>query len=286
VTVESKVLEIDPQAFRAYFNRTPFPIRHRLQQHPLFALQRLAELSQRLPAKFVEYNAGNLPVGLDPSLTPHNGLSAAETVRRIEQCGSWMVLKRVEQDPEYRALLEDCLDEIGAHARELSPPMFDRQGFIFISSPDAVTPFHIDHEYNFLLQIRGSKRVNIWDADDRFVLPEEKLETFYSDFVHRNLPWQDAFQGTARVHSLAPGDGLHFPVTVPHWVKNGPEVSVSFSVTFRTAESERRERLFKANARLRKLGLQPTPVGASPLVDATKALASETVLRVKKLFGR
>src|SRR5258708_22869839 len=123
-----------------------------------------------------------------------------------------MVLKRVEQDAEYRALLDGCLEEIGAHARELSPPMFDQQGFIIISSPAAVTPFHIDHEYNFLLQIRGSKRVNIWDADDRFALPEQQLETFYSDFLHRNLPWRDDFQGTTRLHALAPRDGLHFPL--------------------------------------------------------------------------
>jgi len=132
-----------------------------------------------------------------------------------------------------------------------------REGFIFLSSPGAVTPFHIDSEYNFLLQVRGSKTVSMWDPADRFVLPEEELERFYATFVHRNLPWRDVFQTTAFVLPLAPGEGLHFPVTVPHWVKNGPEVSVSFSITFRTADSERRELLYKANARLRKLGLSP-----------------------------
>src|SRR5713226_3478379 len=89
--------------------------------------------------------------------------------------------------------------------------------------------------------------------------PNTPLERFYATFVHRNLPWRDVLQTTAFVLPLAPGEGLHFPVTVPHWVKNGPEVSVSFSITFRTADSERRELLYKANARLRKLGLSPTP---------------------------
>src|SRR5207245_10351601 len=90
-------------------------------------------------------------------------------------------------------------------------------------------------------------------------------------------------QTTAFVLPLVPGEGLHFPVTVPHWVKNGPEVSVSFSITFRTAHSARRELLYKANARLRKLGLKPTPVGQSILLDRTKQLAFGAAANLKRL---
>jgi len=278
------LLELDPQIFGAYFNRKPFHVRHGLNGHRLFELPRLLQLARSLPEKFVEYNAGHLPVGVRPEDTPRTGLSAEETIRRIQDCGSWMVLKRVEQDPEYGAILDRCLDEIGAHASRLAPPMRSRQGFIFLSSPGAVTPFHIDHEYNFLLQIRGSKTVNMWDPEDRFVLPDEELERFYASFAHRNLPWRDVFQTTAFVLPLAPGQGLHFPVTVPHWVKNGPEVSVSFSITFSTAQSERRELLYKANARLRKLGITPTPPGQSILLDRTKQLAFGSAAQIKRLF--
>ncbi len=279
------LVEVDPQVFSAYFNRKPFHVRHSLCDQPLFALPRLLQLARTLPERFVEYNAGNLPVGVRPEETPRTGLSAEETVRRIQECGSWMVLKRVEQDPEYGALLDRCLDEIAAHGCDLVPPMHRREGFIFISSPRAVTPFHIDPEYNFLLQIRGTKTVNMWDPADRFVLPEEELERFYAKFVHRNLPWRDVFQTTAFVLPLAPGQGLHFPLTVPHWVKNGPEVSVSFSITFRTADSERRELLYKANARLRKLGFSPTPPGGSILLDRTKQLAFGTATQLKRLWA-
>ena len=41
----------------------------------------------------IEYNAGNLSVSQDPALTPMNGLSISETLRRIEECESWMALK-------------------------------------------------------------------------------------------------------------------------------------------------------------------------------------------------
>jgi Cupin-like domain len=275
------VIDLDPQVFAAYFNRKPFRIAHSLRGHPLFEVDRLLQLARSLPERFVEYNAGALPVGVRPEETPRTGLSAEETIRRIQECGSWMVLKRVEQDPAYGALLDRCLDEIAA--RGVVPPMQRREGFIFLSSPNAVTPFHIDPEHNFLLQIRGTKTVSMWDPADRFVLPEEELERFYASFVHRNLPWRDVFQTTAFVLPLAPGEGLHFPVTVPHWVKNGPEVSVSFSITFRTVESERRELLYKANARLRKLGLTPAPAGQSILLDRTKQIAFATAARLKRL---
>lgn len=113
----------------------------------------------------------------------------------------------------------------------------------------------------------------MWDREDRFVLPDAELERFYSAFVHRNLPWREVFQTTAWMVGLEAGQGLHFPVALPHWVKNGPEVSISFSITFRSAGSARRELLYRGNARLRRLGLSPRPPGESILLDATKHAA-------------
>ncbi len=81
---------------------------------------------------------------------------------------------------------------------------------------------------------------------------------------------------------LKPGQGLHFPVAVPHWVKNGPEVSVSFSITFRSESSESRELIYRANARLRKLGLSPRPPGQSLLLDQTKRTAFAALTQLKQ----
>lgn len=242
------------------------------------------ELARRLPEAFVEYNAGALPVGVRPEETPRNGLSPEETVRRIAECGSWMVLKRVEQDAEYGQLLDQCLDAVAVQAKV--PRMLRREGFIFLSSPNAVTPFHLDPEHNFLLQIRGSKTVSMWDRDDRLVLPEAEVEKFHAAFVHRNLPWRDVFQTTAWVVPLKPGQGLHFPVAVPHWVQNGPEVSISFSITFRSEASHARELVYRANAKLRKLGLSPRPPGESLLLDSTKSAAFAALAKLKRALVR
>jgi hypothetical protein len=60
---------------------------------------------------------------------------------------------------------------------------------------------------------------------------------------------------------------LHFPVTYPHWVKNGDEVSVSFSITFRTPDLDKRRALYQINDWLRRKGLQPKPVAKSRMRD-------------------
>src|SRR5690348_6424460 len=111
---EEKLLRLDADRFHADFGKCPFTVGHRLADHPLFSLPRLIELSRALPARQVEYNAGNLAVHQDPRQTPGNALSVEETIARIESCQSWMVLKNVEADPEYRDLLHACLAEVAA----------------------------------------------------------------------------------------------------------------------------------------------------------------------------
>src|SRR5205823_9977089 len=110
----STLLDLEPATFHERFGRKPFRVRHRLCDHPLFELPRLLQLARALPEDRVEYNSGELPVGVDAALTPRTGLSIEETVRRIEECKSWMVLKNVERDPEYGDLLRRRLDEVEA----------------------------------------------------------------------------------------------------------------------------------------------------------------------------
>lgn len=282
MTTESRLLDFDGKELQADFGRLPFLIRHRLADHPLFELTRLVELAQRLPAASVEYNAGNLQPDQDPSSTPRNGLGVVETVRRIRENDSWMVLKNVEQDPAYHALLGQCLDEIEAHSTLVEPGMFRREGFVFISSPNAVTPFHMDPEQNFLLQIAGRKWVHQWDRQDRVVIGETDIERFFAFAPHRNLPYQSRFEERARVFELTPGKGLHFPTMVPHWVKNGAEASISFSLTFRTSKTTRASAIYKLNERLRRYGLRPRPPGSSAVVDLAKFNVARVLDRVAR----
>jgi quercetin dioxygenase-like cupin family protein len=279
------LLTLEARSFATHFDRRAFAVGHRLSAHPLFALPRLLELARRLPEDRIEYNAGDIGVSQDPRATPRTGLSAEETLRRIEHCRSWLVLKNVELDAAYGALLGHCLAELRAHTEPLAPGMRLAQGFVFISSPGAVTPFHIDPEHNFLLQIRGRKTIHVHDPQDREVLAEEDLERFYSG-AHRNLPFHEAWRSRARAFELAPGEGVQVPVTAPHWVHNGDAVSVSFSITFRSRDSERRAHVYAMNARLRRRGFAPAPYGTGFLRDAAKQWSHRLLRRGERLLAR
>jgi hypothetical protein len=259
----------------------PTLLDHQLVGHELLNLDALAALAQRMLPADVEYNRGDVPVGLDPSDTPANGLSAQETIRRIEECGSWMVLKFIEKDETYRNLLHEVLAEVEPAIRATTGPMLKREGFIFISSPGSVTPFHFDPEHNILLQIRGRKTMTIFPADDEGIASAAEHERFHNG-GHRNLPWQETFSGSGRPFELTSGKAVYVPVKAPHWVKNGPEVSISLSITWRSEWSYREEFARRWNHMVRRAGIAPSSPRRWPHQNHAKALGYRVI---KKAAG-
>jgi hypothetical protein len=83
----------------------------------------------------------------------------------------------------------------------------------------------------------------------------------------RNVNWEPQ---DPRTFHLEPGLGVYVPPHAPHSVKNGPQVSVSLSVTFQTPSNQRVLPLHAFNSRLRRLGMSPTPPGRRPAVDRGK----------------
>lgn len=278
-------LSYDETEFRECFHKQPFLIQHSLCDHPLFELERLLQLARDLPENHIEYNAGNLPLTVEQALTPRNGLSVEETIRRIESCKSWMVLKWVHHDPAYARLLEECLEQIRPLTEPICPGMRFAQAYIFLTSPGSVTPYHIDPEHNFLLQIRGSKTIHQFNGSDPDVLSPVDLERFYAGRV-RNLEFREEFRQKSWVYNLEPGQGLHFPVTYPHYVQNGDGISVSFSITFRTPDLDKRRMVHQFNAGLRRWGVTPRPIFQSPLRDLFKYQAVRVGTKLSNLVRR
>lgn len=268
-------------SFSELYPERPGLIPHALSGHPLLELEALAALAQRIRPVDVEYNRADLPIGIDPAATPANGMSVEETIRSIEDCGSWMVLKFVEQDPLYRDLLEATLAALAPAAAPVTGTMLKREGFIFISSPGAVTPFHFDPEHNILLQIRGSKTMTIFPAGDASVAAGELHEAFHAG-GHRNLPWRDALAPKGTPFALSPGFGLYVPVKAPHWVKNGPEPSISFSITWRSEWSYHEEYAHGFNRVLRRAGLQPAMPRRFPHNNVVKSAAYRALRKVRR----
>jgi hypothetical protein len=289
MSVESGVspgnwLNINVENFRAQFERKPFAISHTLVNHPLLQLPRVVELAMSMPEQNVEFSSAVVPLHQDYLKTPKNGLSLAETLHQIEKCNSWMVLKKVESDPEYMQLLLECLEQLRPYAEEIAPGMCKPEAFIFVSSPHAVTPYHCDPEHNFLLQVRGEKQMAVFDRDDAEVVSQQSLEGKVTG-AHRNLPFNEQMHDHETLFEMRPGVGIHVPMYCPHWVRVGPEVSVSFSITFRSRNSARREAVLRMNSRLRSRGLTPTPPGKQLLNDELKYFTDRVVTRLSSALG-
>jgi hypothetical protein len=258
-------------AFAAAYPDRSTKLHHGLVGHGLLSLDALAILAERMPAASVEYNLGKLPLGVRAEDTPSNGLTLGETIRTIESNGSWAVLKNVERDPAYAALLDDALAELEPIVAQKTGRMLHREAFIFLSSPGSVTPFHMDPEHNILLQIMGMKTMTVFPPRDEHLVPAQKSEDFHGG-GHRNLVWQDGFKARGTAVRLEPGDAIHVPVKAPHFVENGPTVSVSLSVTWRSKRSVAEGELHSFNALLRKRGLPVGTVSAQPEAQGLRRL--------------
>lgn len=263
------------QTFLQNFNRCSFAFSHSLAGHPLFAMPRLVQLAMEVKqhpqarSDEVYFDTGDIKVNQRWSDTPRPRISAEEAIERIYTSRAWMVIRRSELVPEYRALLDECMSEIQTLlGLDLDVVMQVKNAIVFISSPRRITTYHIDRECNFLLQISGDKVINVFDKHDRDVLPELEIEKYWA--VDNNAAvYKPEYQDRAHVYHLVPGDGVHIPVNAPHWVTNGETPSVSLSVNFEFKGREKSD-VYRANYYLRRIGLRPTPPGQSAVKDAIK----------------
>ena len=266
------------ETFSGAYPSRPVQVRHELAAHPLLEIDRLVQLGNSLPEGCLEYNLGDIEIDQSvPGATPVSGLSVEDTLKQIANCGSWLALRNIEHDPAYKALLDGCLEQVLPLAGEKTPAVCRPEGYIFVSSPDAITPFHFDPDHNILLQVRGEKTMHVFPAGDPEIVSAPQHEA-YHDGAHCNLVYDEArLSPKATPYQLGPGDALHVPVKAPHWVRNGPEVSVSLSITWRSDASDRERRVYLLNNRLRKAGLNPSVLGAYPFRDQMKDLAAKAI---------
>jgi hypothetical protein len=286
--------------FASHFNRQSFELFHGLAHHPLFSLPRLLDLAkdtQKHRPGDLYYDAGS-DVRVDQRWNQMGPKPPVEeALRRIDTSGAWITLHQSQKDPEFGQIFDQCMSDFqdftGINVKEV---MKVDDALIFITSPRRVTPYHIDRECNFLLQISGDKTIYVFDQNDRTVLPEQELERFWS--VDNNAAvYKKHLQDRAKAYRLIPGNGVHIPVNAPHWAQNDNNVSVSLSVNF-TWKDSALGNLYRANFWLRKLGVRPRPPGRSRYGDAIKnslmaatfvpaaEAARRTVRQLRRFRGR
>jgi hypothetical protein len=279
-----RLLLLEEDLFTAHFDRQPFKIKHSLVNHPLLQLPRLVELAKSLNKPILYFkgshginqvqtadgNIGSKRTFLDRQLARPE-LSAAQTIAQIESAQAWMQIRDVGTDPEYAQLLDSIIREFREPAERVAPGLSAPRADIFVSSPGATTPFHLDEEHNFLLQIRGSKKLSIADGFNEKVLSRENLRLYFKGNGEL-APYAEHLEQVAAHVDLHPGEGVHIPPCHPHWVQNGNNVSISLGILWYSDVTARRRHLYRVNDWLERAGLRPATPGESQVRDTVKAL--------------
>jgi len=270
----SNLLHLDPDDMREKFAHEPFKLQHELVGHPMTSLDALAELAEEVPLDLIEHNVGEVPEVADPNAVAQADLPPADIVRGIETNGCWIVIP-IHASPRYESFLDELIAGVRPLLRPEEGEIRHQQGVFLLSAPGKVTPTHVDSEQGFLLQFKGDKEIRLGQFADAKTR-DLQIESVHGG-GHRNLTEKPEEMTT---YHLDPGEGVHVPGFYPHMVQNGDSVSLSINFAFLTDATIRHQNVYSMNARLRKLGLNPSPPGERPRADRHKERLAKTAAKL------
>jgi hypothetical protein len=267
-------MSADPELFRQKYNLKPFQFKHSFANNPLFTPSRVAAVAERMLKsdlkKFVVRSGVTALSGAKFKDMPLKA-QLPETIGQLEESKVWLKLSSAHTaDPEYDELHQQILRELEDWTGQPLLELITWSALtVFMASPRVTTPYHIDHESNFLFQVSGSKDVSLHNPHEPDIVPDDQLERFFTgDF--EAAQYRPELQNRGTIFRLDPGTVVHHPPLAPHWVQNLDNVSVSVSVGFCMKTIDPVARVYQVNHLLRRLGLHPTAPGQSKLRDQLK----------------
>src|SRR5215470_2509873 len=245
---------------------------HDLHHDDRLTLASVADLADRLPRRSVIADTAAQPL-----LVPHGGPPRGalerpgDVIRDLHNANAWLTLLNVEEDPGMAELMNTQLDQLesGMSAKQgKRVKMRKRVAFVFVSSPNSVTPVHFDIEHSLLMQVSGCKTVSVgrWESD---TVRRHELDRYW-DGSHGRI---ETLQPEEVPYTMTPGRAVYIPPGTPHWVHNGPDISLSVTLTYFTAATVRENRVENFNAHLRRRHMNPREPGRSATVDTAKVCA-------------
>ncbi|HTH96744.1 MAG TPA: cupin-like domain-containing protein [Stellaceae bacterium] len=272
---------------RTMFQNHAFAIRHPLADHPLFTIEALTRVAEAAAKRRGDLwaDAGDLSLTDKWGTVPMPDMPIPRLIDRIETAKAWVVMKHVEKDPAYKAVL----DEYEAFVRETAGPELSRmlsraEMLVFITSPGRKTPYHFDAEFNVVVQIQGTKDLWVCDPADRSITTEHEIEAYHGHSISAGT-YKPHAEERARKFALGPGDAVHVPSYAAHWVQNHDNVSVTLSLNMELPRWHHAD-VHHANYLLRRLGMNPRAPGQSMLLDRSKATVIGAMRRAKRTATR
>jgi hypothetical protein len=253
-------------AFSEHFGKKPFLFSHTLDSNDLFttkSVEKLAEIWSRdsskkgffyLDRKFREWGSED------------HKASLVEAFRHSDLSRMRMKLSFIHTQPGYDQVLETMTGELSQLTGVDLPKKYKSpMETLFLSSPNEFTPYHIDSEDSFLLQLQGTKTIYIFDGSDSEILSAREIERYWAQ---NEIDFREEIRSRATRFEMKPGTGVHIPTHFPHMVESGPISSMSLSIGYESVTFDRN--LYRVNHQLRKLGLNPSPPGKHKVIDDTK----------------
>lgn len=272
---------LDPSFVGNLHRRESRSFRHDMVGHPLLGIDEIADLASDLPEESITAAEAVQPLVVGENSTHRLAVDVvASRIRDLATSDSWFTLLNIEQVERYRILVNEILDSIAEATGLPAKDVRRRMGFVFASSPNSVTPSHIDPEHSLMMQLEGHRKISF----GRFSSPAAEAREL-SRF------WDGSYGGLSELpeethsYDLSPGVGAYIPPYVPHWVTNTDNRSLSLTVTFLDRGAARQAQVESFNARLRGRGLKPKAYGTTPARDRATSLLLNGVNRLRKRDG-
>ena len=239
----------------AAWGKAPLRARHRLNKHPLFSFDALAELIERYPRQHYalvymgpqggkrEWREGDI-----------GDLTGNEVIAAIKAGRMWLNMRNIGAvDARYKDVLDEIFEEVRTNVPGYDT--YNRTSGILISSPNAQVYYHCDLPGQSLWQIHGKKRVYVYPAHAPFLTPEQ-LETIALYEVEVDMAYDSSYDKDALVFEIGGGEMLHWPLNAPHRVENLDVLNVSMTTEYWTEAIRRNMMVTLGNAILRnRLGI-------------------------------
>ena len=255
--------------------------KHNLHERPAFSREGLIEFLDRIDPEnmsiFTHRESGN---HVAFSLVDRANLGGEDLFKAIETGSIWVNLHRIQRVGQDYA---DITDEIEASLEVIHPNLRARQWHhkILISSPGILVPYHVDPMENLLWHISGPKQFYNYPGTAEFA-GAEAIEAILLQQQDEDVPYDPAYEASASVHDLLPGEFISWPQYTPHRVANGDGVNVSVTTEFFTPESQVRSGAMFFNGLARKyLKTNPGRVSRVGFAERAKWVAAKALRSVK-----